>query len=99
MPETLDQLIEQAKSILDGNWLGQSTKPSPHYPKGVLTSGITMPPVHAMAALRVLRHATNGTAAREWLQDLYPRILALHEYFYRHRDPLGPQAHVRIVGR
>lgn len=157
MPETLDQLIEQAKSILDGNWLGQSTKPSPHlyphqwnwdsgfiaigyaryhqdrarqelsslfaaqwdngmlpqivfnpdalggyfpepdfwqgersphYPKGVLTSGITMPPVHAMAALRVLRHATDGTAAREWLQDLYPRILALHEYFYRDRDPL-----------
>ncbi len=29
----LDQLIEQAKSILDGNWPGQSTKPSPHmYP-------------------------------------------------------------------
>ena len=157
MPETLDQLIVQAKSILDGNWLGRSTQPSsqlyphqwnwdsgfiaigyaryhqqraqqelstlfaaqwengmlpqivfnpdalgsyfpepdfwqgersPHYPKGVLTSGITMPPVHAMAALRVLRYATDGHQAREWLQDLYPRILALHEYFYRDRDPL-----------
>jgi hypothetical protein len=157
MPETLDQLIEKAKSILDGNWLGRSTKPSPHlyphqwnwdsgfiamgyahyhqkraqqelstlfaaqwgngmvpqivfnpdalgdyfpepdfwqsersphYPKDVLTSGITMPPVHAMAALRVLRHAADGNAAREWLQDLYPRILALHQYFYRDRDPL-----------
>ncbi len=157
MPETRDQLIEQAKSILDGNWLGQSTKPSPHlyphqwnwdsgfiaigyarydqsraqqelsslfaaqwqngmlpqivfnpdalggyfpepdfwqaersphYPQSVLTSGITMPPVHAMAALRVLQQATDGSAAREWLQDLYPRLFALHQYFYRDRDPL-----------
>ena len=156
MSETLNHLIEQAKSTLDTNWLGQSTKPSPHlyphqwnwdsgfiaigyarydqnraqqelsslfaaqwangmlpqivfnpdalgsyfpepdfwqaerspnYPPGALTSGITMPPLHAMAALRVLHHATDGNAAREWLQDLYPRLVALHEYFYRDRDP------------
>ncbi len=132
MSETLDQLIVRANSVLEGNWLGQSTKPSPHlyphqwnwdtgfiaigyarydqgraqqelsslfaaqwgngmlpqivfnsealegyfpepdfwqgersvhYPKNVLTSGITMPPVHAMAALRVLYHATDENGA------------------------------------
>ena len=156
IPETLHDLILRAKAVLDGNWLGQSTKPSPHlyphqwnwksgfiaigyarydqaraqrelcslfagqwhngmlpqivfnpealggyfpepafwqgersrhYPKGVLTSGITMPPVHAMAALRVLRHARNGDSARDWLEYLYPRIFKLHEFFYCDRDP------------
>ncbi len=65
-------------------WQGERSR---HYPKGVLTSGITMPPVHAMAALRVLRHARNGDSARDWLEYLYPRIFKLHEFFYCDRDP------------
>ncbi len=158
MAETLDDLIHRAKAVLDGNWLGQSTKPSPHlyphqwnwdsgfiaigyarydqfraqqelsslfagqwhngmlpqivfnpkvlggyfpepdfwqgersrhYPENVLTSGITMPPVHAMAALSVLSHARDGDSAREWLEYLYPRIFKLHEFFFRDRDPEG----------
>ena len=158
MKNNLRTLVEHAKRVLDGNWLGRSTKPSRHlyphqwnwdsgfiaigyarydqsraqqelsslfaaqwdngmlpqiifnsdalggyfpepdfwqsersanHPKDVLTSGITMPPVHAMAALRILHNASDGDAAREWLRDLYPRIFASHEYFYRDRDPLG----------
>ena len=157
MENDLGTLVEQAKGVLDGNWLGRSTKPSPHlyphqwnwdsgfiamgyahyrerraqqelstlfeaqwkngmlpqivfnpktlggyfpepdfwqgerstnYPKGVLTSGITMPPVHAIAAHRVFEHAQDRTAAREWLSQMYPQILAMHKYFYRERDPL-----------
>lgn len=60
---------------------------SPHYPAGTAVSGITMPPVHATAALHVLRHATDRPAALEWLRRMYPRLLALHEYLYRERDP------------
>ncbi|MFQ5914866.1 MAG: trehalase family glycosidase [Nitrospinota bacterium] len=158
MNEELVKLTERAKAVLDGNWLGHSTKPSPHlyphqwnwdsgfiaigyarynqsraqqelsslftaqwkngmlpqiifnpdalggyfpepdfwqsersphHPGNVLTSGITMPPVHAMAALRVFTQATDPQAARDWLQDIFPRILAMHEYFYRERDPNG----------
>ncbi len=158
MNEELVELTERAKAVLDGNWLGQSTKPSPHlyphqwnwdsgfiamgyarynqiraqqelsslfsaqwkngmlpqivfnkgalggyfpepdfwqserspqFPGNVLTSGITMPPVHAIAALRVFNHARDQDAAREWLADMYPRILSMHEYFYRDRDPRG----------
>jgi len=33
MSNDMKDLIEKAKSILDANWLGKSTKPSPHlYP-------------------------------------------------------------------
>ncbi|MDJ0898525.1 MAG: trehalase family glycosidase [Xenococcus sp. MO_188.B8] len=60
---------------------------SPHYPDGVLTSGITMPPVHGIAALHIYQYATNKDLALEWLDDMYPRIYSLHEYFYRERDP------------
>lgn len=52
---------------------------SQHYPRSVLTSGITMPPVHAIAARHVLEHATDGDEARTWLRELYPRILAQAE--------------------
>ncbi|MDA2918790.1 glycoside hydrolase [Desulfobacterota bacterium AH_259_B03_O07] len=157
MNDDLNGLIEQAKRVLDGNWLGKSTKPSPHlyphqwnwdsgfisigyasynqkraqqelstlfnaqwkngmvpqiifnpdalggyfpepdfwqcerspnYPKGVLTSGITMPPVHAVAALRTFNKATDKAAAKGWLREIYPKILESHEYLYRERDPL-----------
>ena len=156
MDKELTALVERAKAILKGNWLGSSTKPSPHlyphqwnwdsgfisigyarydqeraqqeldtlfaaqwkngmlpqivfnpdalggyfpepdfwqaersanYPKDFLTSGITMPPVHAMAALRIFQFAADRDAAREWLRNIYPKVLALHEYFYRERDP------------
>jgi hypothetical protein len=60
---------------------------SPHYPEGVLTSGITMPPVQAMAALRVFHFASDKDAARAWLRALFPRLMALQKYFYRDRDP------------
>ena len=156
MRDDLHDLVKKAKDVLDGNWLGASTKPapalyphqwnwdsgfiaigyarydqiraqqelstlfkaqwtngmlpqivfnpdalggyfpepdfwqcdrSPHYPAGVETSGITMPPVHAMAALRIYENAPDQKAARDWLEEMYPKFLALHAYYYRERDP------------
>lgn len=155
--KVLPDLISEAKAILGKNWLGQSTKPSPHlyphqwnwdsgfiaigyarynqkraqqeldtlfsaqwkngmlpqiifnekslgnyfpepdfwqsekspnFPKGFLTSGITMPPVQAIAARRIFQFAADKKMAFNWLQQIYAKILALHEYFYRERDPL-----------
>lgn len=60
---------------------------SPHYPASVLTSGITMPPVHAIAAARILEHAADGESVRAWLERVYPQLFALHAYLYRERDP------------
>ena len=63
------------------------THRSPHAPRHHQTSGLTQPPVHAMAAWRVYEHAPDRDVARAWLRRLYPRLLAAHAYLYRDRDP------------
>lgn len=61
---------------------------SPDLPPGIQTSGISNPPVHAFAALRV--HEVRGDeATKEWLRALFPGIVASHRYFYARRDPGG----------
>jgi hypothetical protein len=54
-----------------------------------------MPPVHAIAAWRVFRNAMDEATARNWLENLYPKLFDLHEYLYRDRDP-GKQGLVYI---
>jgi len=56
-------------------------------PDGRLTSGITMPPVHATACLHIYRKAKNKMLAKDFLKTMFPRLLASHQYFYRDRDP------------
>jgi hypothetical protein len=65
------------------------TERSPHAPGHVPTSGITMPPVHAIAAERIYRNARRPRRVLPFLERLYPRLLALHRYLYRERDPDG----------
>jgi len=144
--------VKEARKILDGNWTGRYTRPSPglyphqwnwdagfiaigyaHYnedramgeiaslfrhqwengmvpqivfnpkalgnyfpepdfwqvPGGRLTSGITMPPLHATACLRIYQHAKNRRRAHDFLKDMYPKLMASHRYLYLHRDPEG----------
>ncbi|MDP8978440.1 MAG: glycogen debranching protein [Actinomycetota bacterium] len=58
------------------------------------TSGLCQPPAHAIGA-RAVWHAAQGEAgtavaeARAFLVDLYPRLLAWHEYLATARDPEG----------
>jgi len=63
------------------------TERSPHAPAGVLTSGITMPPVHAIAAEKIYENARRRSDVIPFLKGLYPKLIALHEYLYTHRDP------------
>lgn len=58
-------------------------------PGGRLTSGITMPPLHATACLTVYRKTRNGEDARAFLKEVFPHLVASHRYFYRQRDPRG----------
>lgn len=144
------EYMKAARSILEGNWTGAYTKPSPrlyphqwnwdsgfiaigyaHYdqaraqqeilslfehqwpngmvpqivfnpralgdyfpepdfwrvPGGLLTSGITMPPLHATACLHIYEKARNLKKARQFLTLIFPKLMALHRYFYRFRDP------------
>ena len=57
------------------------------------TSGLCQPPVHAIAALRILRVAEargeEVAEAREFLREIYPKLLAWHRYLLTQRDPEG----------
>ena len=62
---------------------------SPNSPPGHTTSGVVQPPIHATAVLHVYRHAQDETRARVFLEGMFPRLAAWHEYLYRERDPEG----------
>lgn len=61
---------------------------SPAAPRGVVTSGITQPPLHARAALEMHRHTKRPDASRAFLAALYPKLVAQHRYLEKERDPL-----------
>jgi hypothetical protein len=62
---------------------------SPAAPRGVPTSGITQPPLHARAALEVWRHAGDRAEGLAFLRRLYPKLAAQHAYLARWRDQDG----------
>jgi len=83
--------------VFDENRLGTyfpepdfwQTRGVPNAPNERLTSGITMPPVHAFAALRIYENAKNKQRVLPFLRWIYPRLVKLHRYFYEERDPDG----------
>ena len=71
-----------------------SAADSPDAPSGPsVTSGLCQPPVHALAARHILRVAEargdGVAAAREFLGEVYPKLLAWHRYLATSRDPEG----------
>lgn len=62
------------------------TSRSPAAPKDVPSSGITQPPVHAIAALQIFRRSGQALA-RDFLKEMFPKIKSLHRYLYAYRDP------------
>jgi hypothetical protein len=71
-----------------------SATDSPDAPPGPsVTSGLLQPPVHAIAAHHILRVAGargEGIAGtREFLGEVYPKLLAWHRYLTTARDPEG----------
>jgi hypothetical protein len=65
------------------------TERFPYAPPGKLTSGITMPPIHAVAVEKIYQNARRPKSVRLFLERIYPKLLALHAYLYRERDPHG----------
>ncbi len=60
---------------------------SPHAPRDRPTSGITQPPIHAAAVLEMHRHAVEVDGSTAFLEAIYPRLVAQHDYLSRDRDP------------
>jgi len=77
--------------VFDRERLG-SYFPEPDFwrvPGGVPTSGITQPPLHATACLHLLKVGKKKREAENFARDLWPRLLASHRFFYRHRNYNG----------
>ncbi|MFI9028028.1 MGH1-like glycoside hydrolase domain-containing protein [Streptomyces sp. NPDC053560] len=55
-------------------------------PRGLETSGIVQPPVHALAALLVHRTDPALSHGRGFLARVYPRLVAWHRYLTAQRD-------------
>jgi hypothetical protein len=60
---------------------------SPNSPDSALTSGITMPPIHAYSALKIFENAVDKEKVMSFIQWIYPKLLSFHRYLYRERDP------------
>ncbi|MFF4746035.1 trehalase family glycosidase [Streptomyces chengbuensis] len=58
-------------------------------PAGTETSGIVQPPVHALAAALVHRRDPATSRRRGFLERMYPRLAAWHDYLLRDRDLTG----------
>jgi len=56
---------------------------SPNAPKRQETSGVVMPPIHALAVLAVYK----GGGTRKFFEYAFRKLEAWHEYLYRERDP------------
>jgi len=85
----LPQIVFNLEAL--GNYFPEpdfwQTERSPHAPRKVATSGITMPPIHAVAVEAIWRNADIQKDCLPFLKRMYPRLMALHHYLYRERDP------------
>jgi hypothetical protein len=59
---------------------------SPFAPDHIATSGVTQPPMLAEAVVRI-GQKLKTVERRSWYQDMYPALVAYHEWMYRERDP------------
>lgn len=65
------------------------TELSPYSPEDFLTSGITMPPVHAVAALKIYENAEDKEKVKTFLRWIYPKLMLSHVYLYTERNING----------
>ncbi len=73
------------------HWASAAPDASDAPARPATTSGLCQPPVHAIAARRILEIAESRDeavdAAREFLREIYPKLFAWHRYLTTYRDP------------
>jgi hypothetical protein len=60
---------------------------SPNAPKHIGTSGMTQPPVHAIACYYIFANSKDKSSAKEFLGKIYPKLKRFHRYLLTDRDP------------
>lgn len=69
---------------------------SENAPDGIKTSGVTQPPVAAEAVVRV-GQKLSAADRQAWYREMYPKVLAYHQWFYRERCPRGDGLPVTVL--
>lgn len=101
-----DKAMRELRSMLEGQWKNgmiphiifrskESYFPGPGFwdskrsnnAPDIETSGITQPPVHALAALKIYQLADDKKTAEGFLKEIFPKLLAFHRYMLTERDP------------
>ncbi|HZD36057.1 MAG TPA: hypothetical protein VE130_12705 [Nitrososphaeraceae archaeon] len=62
-------------------------KRSPNAPKHIGTSGVTQPPMHAIACFYVYNNSDDKEKSKEFLRGVYPNLLRFHRFLMCERDP------------
>ena len=87
----LPQIIFNRKSL--GKYFPEpdfwQTERSPDSPDNYLTSGITMPPIHGVAVLKIYENAKDKEKVMPFLKWIYPKLLLSHRYLYTERNING----------
>ncbi|MBT8218395.1 MAG: glycoside hydrolase [Bacteroidia bacterium] len=105
----LSRVITEYRSLFAGQWSNGLLPhivfgpPTGHYfpeqdfwqsdrstfsPKNVQTSGITQPPVHGFILKRIYDKHSEDSDFIAFLKEIFPKLVKLHEYYYRDRNPL-----------
>ena len=60
---------------------------SPNAPRHIGTSGMTQPPMHAIACFYIYYNSNDKAQSKEFLTKVYPNLLRFHRYLMTERDP------------
>ncbi|GAA2576689.1 hypothetical protein SMC26_30105 [Actinomadura fulvescens] len=85
VPHIVFNTDESRLAYFPGPELWRSDR-QPAAPTGTHTSGLTHPPLHALAALRLHECASDTEHSRDFLAHLYPKLAAQHRYLSEARD-------------
>lgn len=66
-------------------WGTDKIENAPNPPK---TSGITQPPVHGFVLEALYTRHQENKKVHDFVEELFPKIVSLHTFFYEHRNPL-----------
>lgn len=61
------------------------TSRSKFAPDNYLTSGISMPPIHAYAVLKIYENSLNKNKVLPFIKWIFPKLIKSHQYFYKYR--------------
>lgn len=61
---------------------------NPHAPNGIITSGLTQPPMLAEAVVKV-GEKLNTAERHAWYKKMYPHLARYHTWLYKERDIYG----------